>query len=137
MRALVPVVVRRLLGWEQRLRGGHLARAVNQSFRLIATQQISVANPIQAINRAWFVQICRRGENNDPGRTRTCSPWLRRPMPYPLGHGAAEASAYAACVAQPTGGANQQCALGLADGRLNYVATPRRWKLSLTSSPRM
>ena len=25
---------------------------------------------------------------NDPGRTRTCNPRLRRPMPYPLGHGA-------------------------------------------------
>ena len=23
----------------------------------------------------------------DPGRTRTCNPRLRRPMPYPLGHG--------------------------------------------------
>ena len=25
---------------------------------------------------------------SDPGRTRTCNPQLRRPMPYPLGHGA-------------------------------------------------
>ena len=25
---------------------------------------------------------------SDPGRTRTCNPRLRRPMPYPLGHGA-------------------------------------------------
>ena len=25
---------------------------------------------------------------NDPGRTRTCNPRLRGPMPYPLGHGA-------------------------------------------------
>ena len=24
----------------------------------------------------------------DPGRTRTCNPRLRRPMPYPLGRGA-------------------------------------------------
>jgi hypothetical protein len=23
---------------------------------------------------------------NDPGRTRTCNLWLRRPTPYPLGH---------------------------------------------------
>ena len=30
---------------------------------------------------AWMLQ-------NDPGRTRTCNPRLRRPMPYPLGHGA-------------------------------------------------
>ena len=27
-------------------------------------------------------------QSNDPGRTRTCNPRLRRPMPYPLGHGA-------------------------------------------------
>ena len=27
-------------------------------------------------------------EHNHPGRTRTCNPRLRRPMPYPLGHGA-------------------------------------------------
>ena len=25
---------------------------------------------------------------SDPGRTRTYNPRLRRPMPYPLGHGA-------------------------------------------------
>ena len=30
----------------------------------------------------------RRRIHNDPGRTRTCNPRLRRPMPYPLGHGA-------------------------------------------------
>ena len=27
---------------------------------------------------------------NDPGRTRTCNPRLRRPMPHPLGHGACD-----------------------------------------------
>ena len=31
-----------------------------------------------------------RGIENDPGRTRTCNPRLRRPMPHPLGHGANE-----------------------------------------------
>ena len=30
----------------------------------------------------------RMHEQDDPGRTRTCNPRLRRPMPYPLGHGA-------------------------------------------------
>ena len=30
----------------------------------------------------------RRDMKNDPSRTRTCNPRLRRPMPYPLGHGA-------------------------------------------------
>ena len=29
-----------------------------------------------------------RASSYDPGRTRTCNPRLRRPMPYPLGHGA-------------------------------------------------
>ena len=29
-----------------------------------------------------------RPRKSDPGRTRTCNPRLRRPMPYPLGHGA-------------------------------------------------
>ena len=34
--------------------------------------------------------VVREAESmqNDPGRTRTCNPRLRRPMPYPLGHGA-------------------------------------------------
>ena len=32
-------------------------------------------------------QTCMH-EQDDPGRTRTCNPQLRRPMPYPLGHGA-------------------------------------------------
>ena len=27
---------------------------------------------------------------NDPGRTRTCNLWFRRPTPYPLGQGALE-----------------------------------------------
>ena len=32
-----------------------------------------------------------RETKNDPGRTRTCNLRFRRPMPYPLGHGASEA----------------------------------------------
>ena len=34
---------------------------------------------------------------NDPGRTRTCNLWFRRPTPYPLGH---RANAYAADLGQ-------------------------------------
>ena len=30
----------------------------------------------------------RSANLSDPGRTRTYNPRLRRPMPYPLGHGA-------------------------------------------------
>ena len=33
-------------------------------------------------------QVAMAQHSNDPGRTRTCNPRLRRPMPYPLGHGA-------------------------------------------------
>jgi hypothetical protein len=39
-----------------------------------------------------FYSLCTSGNfsqtKDDPGRTRTCNPRLRRPMPYPLGHGA-------------------------------------------------
>ena len=34
------------------------------------------------------VRTPARRLQHDPGRTRTCNPRLRRPMPYPLGHGA-------------------------------------------------
>ena len=36
-------------------------------------------------------------KNNDPGRTRTCNPRLRRPMPYPLGHGASDTMSLKGC----------------------------------------
>jgi hypothetical protein len=39
------------------------------------------------------LQTCRPTWN-DPGRTRACNPRLRRPMPYPLGHGACAAPCY-------------------------------------------
>ena len=35
---------------------------------------------------------------HDPGRTRTCNPRLRGPMPYPLGHGAAGGLDVLGCV---------------------------------------
>ena len=35
---------------------------------------------------------------HDPGRTRTCNPRLRGPMPYPLGHGAAGGFDVLGCV---------------------------------------
>jgi hypothetical protein len=34
---------------------------------------------------------------NDPGRTRTCNLWFRRPTPYPLGHRAPCAGAMCDC----------------------------------------
>jgi hypothetical protein len=39
----------------------------------------------------WQARHCTEFQiwpKNDPGGTRTCSPRIRRPMPYPLGHGA-------------------------------------------------
>ena len=50
------------------------ARSGNR--RLHSSGKLLLAMPLRAI------QII------DPGRTRTCNPRLRRPMPYPLGHGA-------------------------------------------------
>jgi hypothetical protein len=40
-------------------------------------------------NASWkHTQACATRMRNDPGRTRTCNPRLRKPMPYPVGHGA-------------------------------------------------
>ena len=36
----------------------------------------------------WSYASLVHAQSNDPGRTRTYNPRLRRPMPYPLGHGA-------------------------------------------------
>ena len=40
------------------------------------------SNPLQCTTSQGM------GGQSEPGRTRTCNPRLRRPMPYPLGHGA-------------------------------------------------
>ena len=51
-----------------------------------ATAQWHAASVPGALRRA---QVPLRFQaKDDPGRTRTCNPRLRRPMPYPLGHGA-------------------------------------------------
>ena len=48
-------------------------------------------NPQPRRNICWCFPTPPPSEmQNDPGRTRTCNPRLRRPMPYPLGHGANE-----------------------------------------------
>ena len=39
------------------------------------------SNPLQCTTSQGM------GGQSEPGRTRTCNPRLRRPMPYPLGHG--------------------------------------------------
>ena len=41
------------------------------------------------LGNSWrTIKLSCKDTMNDPGRTRTCNPRLRRPMPYPLGHGA-------------------------------------------------
>ena len=40
----------------------------------------------RAKNGRHRVCLCVFQGINDPGRTRTCNLWFRRPTPYPLGH---------------------------------------------------
>jgi hypothetical protein len=47
-----------------------------------STGQMVPEDPTKAVTRTMAQH------KHDPGRTRTCNPRLRRPMPYPLGHGA-------------------------------------------------
>ena len=56
--------------------------SVGQSVRLI-----TVRSAVRARVGPYCFRVCNSNEY-DPGRTRTCNPRLRRPMPYPLGHGA-------------------------------------------------
>ena len=44
-------------------------------------------------------KACQCGKQNDPGRTRACNPRLRRPMPYPLDHGASCIPTFVHCIA--------------------------------------
>ena len=62
----------------------------------VSGQRCSIFEPPRNISGGGrYTQPCMAGmtrqwrrQCNDPGRTRTCNPRLRRPMPYPLGHGA-------------------------------------------------
>ena len=54
---------------------------------------ISHANPVkQSITSTAVARLarCLPRIAYDPGRTPTCNPWLRRPMPDPLGDGATQ-----------------------------------------------
>ena len=44
---------------------------------------LGVVYAVSCSCRVWLAKRCA----NEPGRTRTCNPRLRGPMPYPLGHG--------------------------------------------------
>ena len=54
------------------------------------SQSLMVFSPIWQAKHPLHVLTCPYPKigGNDPGRIRTCNPRLRRPMPYPLGHGA-------------------------------------------------
>ena len=45
-------------------------------------------NDLRRCHSVYSLTMFLSNRENDPGRTRTCNPRLRRPMPYPLGHGA-------------------------------------------------
>jgi hypothetical protein len=49
------------------------------------------------LGQGWCAGFCVSNAH-DPGRTRTCNPRLRGPMPYPLGHGAVDGSDVQGCV---------------------------------------
>ena len=63
--------------------GGRAAQAVSIR-QMLATCGFACGCDAQS----HFVHHIGRARCNDPGRTRTCNPRPRRPMPYPLGHGA-------------------------------------------------
>ena len=61
-------------------------------FRRLSSRQSSQAGSQGISPRSCVSDRCalQTGSGHDPGRTRTYNPRLRRPMPYPLGHGATE-----------------------------------------------
>ena len=58
---------------------------VEAVLEVVGGEELS-ANTNKTLRKDVLRQSARRP--NDPGRTRTYNPRLRRPMPYPLGHGA-------------------------------------------------
>ena len=49
---------------------------------------------LHALRQPWLAPV---EIENDPGRTRTCNLWFRRPTPYPLGHRANVIASALAC----------------------------------------
>ena len=66
----------------------------------------------------------------DPGRTRTCNPRLRRPMPYPLGHGASEFIRGYAHHAIGNAAAAKLAALLMVSAALPFVRSEGWWQLN-------
>ena len=52
-------------------------------FGLPAVRKRAVQDQSPFSPNAWMHS---EAKENDPGRTRTCNLWFRRPTPYPLGH---------------------------------------------------
>ena len=62
-------------------------RIVNESKYTRAYERVAFASLQQANCNNWRDSLfCLKRILNDPGRTRTCNLWFRRPTPYPLGH---------------------------------------------------
>ena len=71
-----PPVARETLFQNVRSRRSHLYGQNNW------IAQIWLAVSLRAGRQTWAMNV----RKNDPGRTRTCNLWFRRPTPYPLGH---------------------------------------------------
>ena len=97
---------------------------------------MSFAGLGRAIYNLQTCRACWRNEGkaekrNDPGRTRTCNPRLRRPMPYPLGHGAScfviSVMSIAVCMVWILIlGAGMQCASNNAKSLTSWCALKRK-----------
>ena len=68
----------------------------------------------------------------DPGRTRTCNLWFRRPTPYPLGHRATGHTSYSVLRAQRVISAKRRNAQARSYADLNrdrWIQSPECWPL--------
>ena len=67
---------------------GHGGVASTALFSLRAELYRCRSNTRHRAQRTSQIPVLRheRPHNHDPGRTRTCNLWFRRPTPYPLGH---------------------------------------------------
>ena len=80
------------------------ARGTQAGLRSSCSQSVAFAQ--EASQRGQLLSLARASpflyvlavHHHDPGRTRTCNLWFRRPTPYPLGHRATCVSLAMFCV---------------------------------------
>ena len=70
---------------------GHVYSLRGSNPRPMAHKTIALTTELREPTKCSTTRTCKplHKKTNDPGRTRTCNRRLRVPMPYPLGHGAA------------------------------------------------